>query len=755
MKKSRFLLIAALLSLALSCKEKEPLPVPAPATLTVSPTEISFKADDQSNKLLLVTTTASWNAAPSASWIHLDKTTGTSGGSVTVTVDPNEGVDDRKGTISFTGAQKVDVTVTQAGSDIRPLVPNPAPLGEEKLSSTTYQLLIYSFADSDGDGVGDFKGIQDKLDYLDGLGVTALWLSPAHPSDSYHAYDVDDYYTVNPLYGTEQDFKALVDAAHAKGIKIYMDYVLNHSGKGNKWFQEALSDPSSPYRDYYFFSANPSVEYSSFPMLKGTVYKSGEWKMATSGSPKLTVTKTDEAVKTGNSDWNIWLWKAGSEGQALRFVDNGDGSYYMVTEISGSVGMLVRKYMNWDAGSKFGASGDSKLAEGKTLDLVAEGGDISFTGSGRYRIELTNVSTETLYYMGCFSDWMPDLNYGDVSKVEDNACFKDLAASADKWINLGIDGFRLDAVKHICGGIDSYNNNSNQILLAKWYEHCNATFHAAGHTDDIFMVAEAWDGHGNEKNYYKGINSCFEFDYWGQLRSAVNGSAGGYVSTVSGYINDHRAIRPDAITSIFMTNHDKSSIKKNGNGQGVYRAADDLDKDIVKEKQAAAMLLTTEGKPFIYQGEELGYWGDASNGDEYIRAPILWDKAGKDCAKKGVNGKVDNSMLTSAISVEAQDSDSGSLLSVYKTFSRVRNTYPALANGTMTASPLNGGTIASWYMTSTDGHKMLVVHNCGSSEKSMAVTDNISKPVAVLGAVKADKGTTLIMPGHSSVVFDL
>ena len=313
MKKSRFLLIAALLSLALSCKEKEP--EPAPATLTVSPTEISFKADDQSNKLLLVTTTASWNAAPSANWIHLDKTTGSAGGSVTVTVDPNEGTDDRKGTISFTGAQKVDVTVTQAGSDIRPLVPNPAPLGEEKLSSTTYQLLIYSFADSDKDGVGDFKGIQDKLDYLDGLGVTALWLSPAHPSDSYHAYDVDDYYTVNPLYGTEQDFKALIDAAHDRGIKIYMDYVLNHSGKGNKWFQEALADPSSPYRDYYFFSTNPSVEYSSFPMLKGTVYKSGEWKMATSGSPKLTVSKTDEAVKTGNSDWNIWLWKAGSEGE--------------------------------------------------------------------------------------------------------------------------------------------------------------------------------------------------------------------------------------------------------------------------------------------------------------------------------------------------------------------------------------------------------------------------------------------------------
>ncbi|MBO4757614.1 MAG: hypothetical protein J5577_04090, partial [Bacteroidales bacterium] len=270
---------------------------------------------------------------------------------------------------------------------------------------------------------------------------------------------------MSDLYGGEKDFEELIKAAHAKGIKIYMDYVLNHSGKGNKWFQEALADPSSPYRDYYFFSTNPSAEYSSFPMLKGTVYNAGEWKMATSGSPKLTVTKTDEAVTTGNSDWNLWVWKTGAEGQALRFVDNGDGTLYMVAEISGSVGMLVRKYMNWDAGSKFGAQSDGKIKEGTAMDLVAEGGDMNFTGSGRYRIELTNVSTETLYYMGCFSDWMPDLNYGDVSQAENNPCFKDLAASADKWINLGIDGFRLDAVKHICGGIGSYNNTANHTLL--------------------------------------------------------------------------------------------------------------------------------------------------------------------------------------------------------------------------------------------------------------------------------------------------
>ena len=111
------------------------------------------------------------------------------------------------------------------------LTPSPKSWDKQKRGSMTYQLLVYSFADSNGDGIGDFKGIENKLDYLESLGATALWLSPIHPSDSYHGYDVKDYYTVNPTFGTEADFKSLVTKAHAKGIKIYIDYVLNHSGK--------------------------------------------------------------------------------------------------------------------------------------------------------------------------------------------------------------------------------------------------------------------------------------------------------------------------------------------------------------------------------------------------------------------------------------------------------------------------------------------------------------------------------------------
>lgn len=709
-------------------------------TLTVSPASLEFEAEDASSKLVYVTTEKDWTATPSASWIHMEKTSGTGKANLAVKVDANTG-EDRSGSISVKGSNTVSIAVTQKGKNIVTVVANPDSFDGNKRSSTTYQLLIYSFADSDGDGIGDFKGIQNKLDYLDGLGVTALWLSPAQKTSSYHGYDVDDYYAVNPLFGTEQDFKNLINAAHAKNIKIYMDYVLNHSGKNNDWFMKALADPSSPYRDYYFFSSNPSADYTKFPMLKGTTYQAGEWKQATSGSPRMTITKTTEAVTSGNSDWNLWTWQDGGEGKAVRFTAKGDGTYYLVMDISGKWGMLIRKYMNWDPGSKFGASGNVTITEGKTVDLMPDGGDMTFTGSGRYKIELSNVTTETLYYMGCFSDWMPDLNYGDPATAEDNPTFQALAGSADKWIDLGVDGLRLDAVKHICGGINSYNNTANQTLLKKWYDHCNATYKAAGHTDDIFMVAEAWESHGVEKNYYKGINSCFEFAYFDELKKAVNGNAAGYVSAVSGFISDHTAVRPDAITSIFMTNHDQD------------RAAEALGKNVAKEKQAAAMMLTTPGKPFVYQGEELGYYGTKGGGDEYVRTPMMWNKSGSDCAKKGPNNKVDNAMLTSSISVEAQKADANSLLNVYMTWSRLRNTYQALAEGTMTNANLSGSSIASWYMTA-GSQKLLVIHNTAASAKDVTVKDDMSRAVGLLGTATIDHDKLTLGP-NSSVVFKL
>ncbi len=130
-----------------------------------------------------------------------------------------------------------------------------------------YEIFVRSFYDSDGDGIGDFQGIIQKLDYLnDGdpstqsdLGIGGIWLMPINPSPSYHGYDVTDYYAVNPDYGTIEDFKELLEEAEKRGIRVIMDLVLNHTSTEHPWFQ-ASQDPDSEYHDWYVWSEdNPQT----------------------------------------------------------------------------------------------------------------------------------------------------------------------------------------------------------------------------------------------------------------------------------------------------------------------------------------------------------------------------------------------------------------------------------------------------------------------------------------------------------------
>lgn len=116
-----------------------------------------------------------------------------------------------------------------------------------------YEIFVRSFRDSDGDGIGDFNGITEKLDYLQELGIKGLWLMPINPSPSYHGYHVTDYYDVESDYGTMDDFKNLLEEAHKRDIKIIIDFVLNHTSTQHPWFQSALT-PGSPYKDWYIWS---------------------------------------------------------------------------------------------------------------------------------------------------------------------------------------------------------------------------------------------------------------------------------------------------------------------------------------------------------------------------------------------------------------------------------------------------------------------------------------------------------------------
>ena len=132
-----------------------------------------------------------------------------------------------------------------------------------KRGGVCYEIFVRSFYDSDGDGIGDLNGVTQKLDYInDGnprskrdLGADCIWLMPVAESPSYHGYDVSDYYRVERDYGTNDDFKRLVAEAHRRGIKVLVDMVLNHASSEHPFFQEALRDTASPYRDWFRWSA--------------------------------------------------------------------------------------------------------------------------------------------------------------------------------------------------------------------------------------------------------------------------------------------------------------------------------------------------------------------------------------------------------------------------------------------------------------------------------------------------------------------
>ena len=143
-------------------------------------------------------------------------------------------------------------------------------------NAVIYSLAVDSYLDSNGDGVGDFEGLMQRLDYLQGLGVTAIWLMPFHPSPREdHGYDVADYYGVDPRYGSLGDFVEFTHACRQRGIRVMMDLVLNHTSDQHPWFQAAVSDRDCKYRDYYIWAEekpDDADEGMIFPGVQETTW---------------------------------------------------------------------------------------------------------------------------------------------------------------------------------------------------------------------------------------------------------------------------------------------------------------------------------------------------------------------------------------------------------------------------------------------------------------------------------------------------
>lgn len=146
-------------------------------------------------------------------------------------------------------------------------------------SAVVYQIYPRSFADSDGDGIGDLRGIIGRLDHLAELGVDVLWLSPIYPSPQIdNGYDVADYQAIDPLFGTLDDFDELVAQAHARGLKIVLDIVVNHTSDQHPWFLESRSGPASPKRDWYWWRP-PAATTGGPPTNWGSYFGGSAWQL--------------------------------------------------------------------------------------------------------------------------------------------------------------------------------------------------------------------------------------------------------------------------------------------------------------------------------------------------------------------------------------------------------------------------------------------------------------------------------------------
>ncbi len=237
-----------------------------------------------------------------------------------------------------------------SGADLESAVQTEQALAQIKTLGTSpddnyrtwYEIFVYSFCDSNGDGIGDLQGVISKLDYLQELGVNGIWFMPIHPSQSYHKYDVRDYYDIDPQYGTMADMEQLLAECQKRDIHVIIDLVLNHTGNDHEWFLTAVeylktlpagAEPNAEeckYVDYYFFGKEPDAGWHQ---IEGT-----EWYYEGMFSPNMPdVNLANEAVRSDIRDIMQFWFDKGVSGFRL----DAAKEFY-----SGNVGANV-EVLNW------------------------------------------------------------------------------------------------------------------------------------------------------------------------------------------------------------------------------------------------------------------------------------------------------------------------------------------------------------------------------------------------------------------------
>ena len=444
----------------------------------------------------------------------------------------------------------------------------PSPIGTDRFpwwnDAVFYEIFVRSFRDSDGDGIGDFNGIIEKLDYLHGLGIKGIWLMPINPSPSYHGYDVTDYYAVNPDYGSMEDFERLLDEAHKRDIRIIMDLVLNHTSAQHPWFKSALT-PGSEYREWYVWS------------------------------------ETDPGFL---GPWGAQAWYRASNGQ---------------------------------------------------------------------------------YYYAIFWDQMPDLNYNTPAVREES---KKIASF---WLDeVGVDGFRLDAVRYLAEDEALADSSANHLFLEEWGTYYRTI------DPDTFTVGEAWTDNANVKKYVEsnaGLDSAFNFDLSDAIFKALNESNNTSLRFIlQTTIRDF----PEQDNANFITNHDMPRV--------MNQLSTDKEQ---KAKVAAGILLTAPGIPFIYYGEEIGMTG--TKPDELIRTPMQWSAEEGAGFTDGIPWQAINSDYR-AVNVTDQTGEDTSLLEHYRRLIRLRNEHSALRVGQTYVAESDSNKLVAYVRASTDETVLVLIN---------------------------------------------
>lgn len=428
-----------------------------------------------------------------------------------------------------------------------------------------YEVFVRSFYDKTGDKIGDFAGLQEKLPYLKDLGVTGLWLMPINSSPSYHGYDVVDFKNLNKDYGTIEEFKSFLQEAEKNGIKVIMDFVLNHTSNNHPWFKEGAKDINSPYRDYYV------------------------WADAFDNTKKL-------------GDWSQQTWH------------------------------------NY-ASSK---------------------------------------------YYGVFWGGMPDLNYRNPSVR------KEIKDATKFWLDLGVDGFRLDASRYI---------DSNNDVTQLWWNDFNTYVKTIN--KDAFIVGENWDNSMDfVGQFMASMDSSFNFSFRDLIVNMAKGNEVNLIEELSLRDDIYSNYNKNFIDSLFIGNHDMA------------RVASDLKGNIQSQKFALSILLTLPGTPFLYYGEEIGLLG--TKPDENLREPMDWYKSAKGEGMTDMKvGKITYTKSNDGISVEEQSADKNSLLNFTKKLIKIRKDNPVIVNGTY--KTLDLGYKINAYKISSDKESITIIHNSNNS----------------------------------------